>query len=211
MARCAALALSKRFKIYATFIFMKVMFVLLLSCYSLVSFSQAQKKTSAVPGDTDSIFWSPGRKLQAGDYKGAPETGSRFGAVSIFPIICNYETDSTSHDLQFHVYAYFDRNASWIKPENKNDPDLLSHEQVHFDIVEVYVRIIKQRIREYQQQGKKKEADYVQLVNTLLDEEEETQRRYDEETDLSRNEVQQKLWAAKVGALLKTKAIRQFK
>ncbi len=188
---------------------MKMLFLLLLLLPGY--FCAAQNKVQETTHLTDSIFWRPDYKLQARDYKGTPEPGSRFGAVSIFPIICHYETDSITQQLRFRVYSFFDIKASWIKAENRNDKDLLEHEQVHFDIVEIYVRIIKQRIREYQRQGKKKEEDYVSLINALLDEEEQAQQHYDEETDLSRNEAQQKRWAGKVKALLRQKDIRQFK
>lgn len=178
---------------------------LLLCCFK--TFAQQQSKAKK----SDTLYWSPSYQLRAEDYEGVPELASGFDAISIFPIVCDYYMDSTTNSLKFNIYSFFEHSSSWINPEKREDRDLLQHEQLHFDIVELYTRIIKQRIREYQAQGRKKEEDYVDLINTLLNEEGETQIRYDTETDLSRNDAKQKLWTQKVKVLLTKKQIRQFK
>ena len=45
----------------------------------------------------------------------------------------------------FEIFTFFDPRESWVKSEKKS-ADLLKHEQLHFDIAELFARRLKKRL-----------------------------------------------------------------
>lgn len=99
--------------------------------------------TEALRRNTDTICWSPGLKLKWSDFRG-PVQASPFSAES--NCVFNYTafTKMTGSVLEIHItmYASFNCQSSWVKPELKRDT-LLLHEQLHFDICEREIRKLK--------------------------------------------------------------------
>ena len=89
------------------------------------------------------------------DFKGNPqEDYINFGNRTSENIIHKLGTISKSIDLTyinshgsttFNIYAGMNTKDSWIK--NKNDTITLKHEQGHFDICEIYARILRRDIK----------------------------------------------------------------
>lgn len=82
--------------------------------------------------------------------------------------------------------AYFNPDESWVQRDNQTAP-LLAHEQLHFDIAELYARKMRQKMFQYvgmnaEEFAKRKLSDEVKKIyrdyyNEMTDE----QKRYDTE------------------------------
>jgi hypothetical protein len=106
----------------------------------------------AVPGlaaqdrGSDFLEWREGAKLRWDDFRGpiGPADPSYQGAASHLSIAIRLSCTNNVPDL--HVSAEFDRNRSWARPNMT--AGLLEHEQVHFDIAELYARRTRVEWRE---------------------------------------------------------------
>jgi predicted secreted Zn-dependent protease len=80
--------------------------------------------------------------------------------------------------------------------------ELLRHEQLHFDIFELYARKIRKYLSEYSNpQGM--EQQMKKAVNLLIAEQEKVNLQYDTESVHSTNKPMQKKWESKVTEELK--------
>jgi hypothetical protein len=101
------------------------------------------------------IPWSEDRKLTGDDFLGTPGVyPENFGRQKLDdraytwgePKLQSYDFEKvTSVICQYQItkinsIGMFNRNQSWIKEEVSKDPDVLNHEQGHFDILEIYAR-----------------------------------------------------------------------
>lgn len=91
-----------------------------------------------------SIVWYPERRLRVSDFRG--DTAARpFRAASFCGI--TYHGNYVGRRIILIVEANFDHKGSYFK-HGDDDLNVLSHEQVHFDIAEVHARILRKRISE---------------------------------------------------------------
>lgn len=103
------------------------------------------------PEQGDTIRWNADYKLKWNDFKGTNKSGSPFSAESN----CMYSTKSTpsfSGDtmiLRLIVHPCFTRSGSWVKTGSEQD-SLLIHEQLHFDLCELYGRKFRKSAMELQ-------------------------------------------------------------
>lgn len=96
-------------------------------------------------------------------------------------------------EVAFEVVTYFYPAISWYQPA-LCDSLILSHEQLHFDISELYARKLKKRLlaQTYIYGNVKSNVKSIyQHNNKLLD---DFQNKYDEETNFSRNREKQEAW-----------------
>lgn len=100
------------------------------------------------------LYWTPAR-LVAADfqgrkrskdtifiYRGARSDVHRYGTISTAIDVRVKRTGSTTH---YTIRAVMNQNASWIMAGD--DPVALRHEQGHFDITEIYTRIMRRELR----------------------------------------------------------------
>ena len=108
------------------------------------------------------ILWSSNRKLKFEDFKGKQKEFSFFEkALST----CAIKSKGHINDIGipvFDIKAVFVTNESWIV---QKDSLMLKHEQVHFDIAEVYARKIRKAIDSLA----KLEVSNVDLYKTILE------------------------------------------
>lgn len=97
--------------------------------------------------------------------------------------------------IEYNVFPLFDRQKSWVF---EKDPDLLAHEQLHFDIAELYARKIRQKVATLQSQNNKDLSHYNNEINKLLTESNEMDLKYDMETLHGGISVKQSEWGDKV-------------
>ncbi|HYV90790.1 MAG TPA: DUF922 domain-containing protein [Chitinophagales bacterium] len=162
--------------------------MLLLSLFLILSFEKSFSLT-------DEIRWQESRRLTFSDFRGHVPLGTSWAASTSSAIHFGYET--TNGVLSnVVVYASFNPEKSWMK---KNLAVVLAHEQLHFDITEVFTR------KFYHEVMKKSSASKNEL-NVLFQKEnkdcEEMQRQYDDETDHGTIEDEQVKWVEKVSAML---------
>ncbi|MCS6990968.1 MAG: DUF922 domain-containing protein [Chitinophagales bacterium] len=82
------------------------------------------------------VVWSAHRPLTYADFRGRIPSNSPWAATTRSTIRFSYETVNGAL-TQWEVRATFDPQASWMRVK---EPAVLQHEQLHFDITEVYAR-----------------------------------------------------------------------
>lgn len=102
------------------------------------------------------------------------------------------------------VYSYMDPSLSGVRPAGNSDY-ALAHEQLHFDISELYARKIQAVLRELEVEGDDPvrvrfdlEGRLWELRGELLGELTETQSRYDRECSHGMHKRKQKSWKSKI-------------
>jgi len=156
--------------------------LLLLSCLVGKAFAQ------------DTIYWSPGYKLQWTDFKGTPDNTVEYAAITESGIAYSYSYTGTS--FTFKVVAFFAKYKSW-KTEKVNS-NTLKHEQGHFDITEIFAQKLKTELKKLIPKRITLENDMAILFKKILSEKEEMQKRYDAETQFGTNQVIQVKWLDKI-------------
>ena len=150
--------------------------------------------TVEVSQEKDAIPWQPDRKLSWADFKGTPPGGKRVAATTASGISYSYKTMESNgrYKLDYEVTALFYPHQSWYHRE-LCDSVVLSHEQLHFDISELYARRMRQ-IMGRRTFGPNVRAEVRKIFKELNGELSEFQDRYDRETDFSRDREAQAFW-----------------
>jgi hypothetical protein len=141
------------------------------------------------------ILWEKNKKLTYKDFKGVPNPNEAHSGNTEceFNYFCKYE----KKQLKISSKVLFDTENSWLK---LNDASLLSHEQVHFDIAEVHIRLFRQRCNNF----RFTKADFrtqIDSIFNLTDTDcDALQQKYDTETKNGRMTSKQKIWFAKIAS-----------
>ncbi|MDY2587210.1 DUF922 domain-containing protein [Winogradskyella aquimaris] len=143
----------------------------------------------------DTITWNDTRKLSWEDFKADPNPNSEAVALTASGITFGYSLKTSGKrivDYTTSVEAHFYPKKSWYLSEKAND-HILAHEQLHFDITELYVRKFRQQLDRLviNQNIKTQMGQIHQAINEALD---KTQKTYDEQTNHSINIEAQKYW-----------------
>ncbi len=146
----------------------------------------------------ETIEWSADRKLTWADFKGRVPESDRAAAVTASGITYRFSTLYKNGELKvdFKVTTYFYPNKSWYQP-HLCDTFILGHEQLHFDISELYAQKMRDRLAKKSFTENVKEE--VKLIyREILEELEVYQDLYDQQTNFSRDSIQQSLWNNKI-------------
>lgn len=152
----------------------------------------------------ESIRWSPDYQLQWSDFKGKPEKHTGAVAITASGLSVGLTARTLKNkliDYSATVEAHFYPQQSWYL-KDQVDNTVLAHEQLHFDITELYARKLRQRIDQtHFTINIKKELE---TLRKQADKElKETQEQYDLECDYSRIPEAQKQWRVYVNQELK--------
>jgi len=123
------------------------------------------------------LEWNPFYRLSWSDFSGKPNTESHADAASVVRIVA--KPFRFGGRLHSDVRAYFNRTKSWRRDVSDK---LLAHEQLHFDIAELYARKIRKRIDELMALGVRDPERIQREVTKLLEESNGVDTRYDAET-----------------------------
>ncbi len=167
---------------------MKILLVIIFLCANFLNKSFAQ----------DTIHWKPNSKLKWEDFQGMPDSSSVYKAVTIADLGSVLSYNNSSFNVK--VTCAFDKQKSWTLSTGQN---LLSHEQGHFDIAELFARKLRKAFKEYIFNPQTIEADYNKIFSRIKTERAKMNALYDKETNLSRNKSKQNYWDKKIGAELK--------
>lgn len=103
----------------------------------------------------------------------------------------------TENILHYQVQAFFSLKQSWFLKEAQGDSALLRHEQLHFNITELYARKIRKLLAEFKNPcGKEKEIRVI--VDSLKQAERDENNLYDTQSVHSTNKDMQKKWEEKI-------------
>jgi hypothetical protein len=153
--------------------------------------------------DYETISWEPGERLSWSDFKGKIPTSSRAAATTASGITYRYSANGNRDDFEvnFKIDTHFYPNKSWYNPE-LCDAVILGHEQLHFDISEIYARKLKKRLNESSFNRSNVRAKVRKIYNQINNELNDFQNKYDRETNFSRNREQQLIWNEKIASEL---------
>jgi hypothetical protein len=152
--------------------------------------------------DDESIQWSPQHRLSWTDFRGKPLKTAYAAATTASGISYQFSTMETDgkYELDYTVTTYFYPTKSWYQPE-VCDEVILSHEQLHFDISELFSRKMRKLLTEANF-TKKDKAEVKAMYRRIIKELEDFQNLYDHETNFSRDRKQQFIWNKKIAEAL---------
>ncbi|HRH66252.1 MAG TPA: hypothetical protein PLU53_08145, partial [Bacteroidia bacterium] len=162
-----------------------------------------RQEESEKEGKKDTVRWSEAYRLNWEDFKSPVDRNSPFSAQShcLFDYKAVPSFNNQVMVLTISLFACFAKKSSWVQADKKQE-SLLAHEQLHFDICELYIRQLRKKIS-----GIK--LDILEADNQLkvLFEEawkgyQEAQNLYDEETEHGIIADKQESWAVKISAQL---------
>lgn len=142
-----------------------------------------------------SIRWTNNQQLTWDDFTGQVNDTSKYDAECFAEIRYNY-TFYGPDDFEFDVYASFDKNSSWSR-KHKQSEGLLKHEQMHFNIAQLFAEKIKNQFENYFYTASYSEQ-ILQIFNLKKAEYQAMQLQYDEETNHSLNREKQKEWEERI-------------
>ena len=149
-----------------------------------------------VQDDEPVLSWNESYQLSWSDFKAKPNNNVSAVAITASGITFGFSIRQTDKNevvsFTSEVQAHFYPEQSWYKME-RADNHILGHEQLHFNITELYARKFRYRISQLKVSNSVKG----QLKKTHIDinaELSQMQNKYDNETDYSINFESQATW-----------------
>lgn len=148
-----------------------------------------------VIADDEVISWQDSSKLTWNEFKATPKKNLSAVALTASGITFEYSVkEKNSQIVSFNakVDAYFYPNKSWVNKKDATD-HILAHEQLHFDITELYARKFRMQISQLKisKNLKSQLRDlHIDINNRLA----VAQNLYDKESDNSVNMEYQAKW-----------------
>lgn len=158
------------------------------------------------------INWSP-KPLTWANYREISDTtviknisAKKINAKAATTTAITASFQCLGHELHYEVRALFSIKQSWLLKGSKGDSSLLRHEQIHFNITELYARKIRKLLAEYKKPcGKENEVQVI--IDSLKRAEINENNLYDIESVHNTNKKMQKKWELKIkNDLIKTQA-----
>ena len=163
---------------------------------SILFFSLVFVQSTFAQNDNDGIVYWTGKSLSWNDFAGSPEYEDIYDAHS--KLLLSFTADLTDDILIVTTSAGFEPKHSWVK-RNKRSEYLLDHEKLHFDICELYRRILNQHLAELQTISfSKAEKTLSRVFDEVFAQYQKEQRAYDQETDHSVIKIEQSKWNQKI-------------
>jgi hypothetical protein len=150
--------------------------------------------------DEEIITWTQKQKLLWGNFKGEPKYNTSAVAITASGLTYLYssKTYSNSDKIEYtvNVSAQFYPEKSWYLKKRVNDT-VLGHEQLHFDITELYSRKFRKRVKntKFTKNGQQEIAEIYQQINKELS---AMQNEYDNGSNYSRHYDGQVRWQKRI-------------
>jgi hypothetical protein len=144
------------------------------------------------------LRWNANKRLNWSDYKATPNPDSDAAASTSTILSIEYKMSSSS--FGYVIKSYFSKTRSWGLHKT---PYILSHEQGHFDIAEIFARKLHKEMSNYVFNKKTYQKELKKIYAEISEEKDEMQNEYDKETNHSINKEKQAAWLKKIETLLK--------
>ena len=135
--------------------------------------------------ETGVIYWENSRYLSWRDFKAHPLSGTKHIAKSA----CGISIKRSNNKNGYIIKAYFIPERSWYI-KNKISENTLRHEQLHFDIAELFACKMKKHFLKVNLSFENIKHDFDSLFLTY----EQFQQTYDKETCHGTNHTKQNNW-----------------
>lgn len=168
-----------------------------ISLFALTAFILSTSFSSQ-ERDSHYIYWDQ-RKLTWDDFKGRRPSSTPYTASTSSAIQFGFSGENST--IQCSILTLFDPKDSWKKKEVTDH--LLNHEQRHFDITEIYARVLRKAVHEttfknYNTLSTELQKIYQKAVSDCN----KFQDLYDRETDHSKKKDDQAAWDLKIDTML---------
>lgn len=147
--------------------------------------------------DEELLTWNAAKKLTWKDYKGSPDTNSDAAASTTTYISIEYNI--TNNSFGYKIQMRFSKTRSWGLHKTEY---ILSHEQGHFDIAEIFARKLHKTMSAYTFDKRSYQKELKKIYDDILEEKEKMQDDYDNETRHSINKEKQAEWLTKIKEML---------
>ena len=148
----------------------------------------------------DTISWSKVRKLKWEDFCSTVPKNHPHQASTHSGIYNSFYTKGDS--IKFTIRADFYSMKSWVKKDQKTK-SLLRHEQLHFDITELFARKFRKALTEMYWTKSNLSNNFNKLYKTTREACTKYQELYDAETDHSKKKEKQRVWEERIERELK--------
>ncbi len=147
--------------------------------------------------DEELIPWSSYRRLHWDDFRSEPKKNTDAVASTSTSLGIAYQVKNSL--LIYQITCNFSKTKSWGLVKTAY---ILSHEQGHFDITEIYARKLHQALQSYGFNRKNYKQDVNRVYQKIITEKEAFQELYDYQSDHSRNKKEQAAWLLIIKKLL---------
>lgn len=133
------------------------------------------------------------------DFKGVPPQGAHHFASVNCGMGYSFSSKKINGNIKVNVEvtSYFYPQLSWKKNLDEDNMLLLAHEQLHWDISELYARKLREAFTKYvPQKNVKKEIDFI--FQKFEEERQRVQSTYDKETNHGLLKEMQATWSLKI-------------
>lgn len=162
--------------------------------FSIVLLSFLILGSSNKPKD-DVIYWSDDRPLTWSDFQGDPNYD--YGDISALTSSGILHFKGCENDkIIYEIKAYFEKDYSWVKEEALTDHHL-QHEQIHFDITQLYAKKLKNALDKKEFRCGE-EAQFDSFVQDFMMKWQKAQINYDLYSHYSMKHPEQSEWKHKV-------------
>lgn len=149
------------------------------------------------------VEWST-RRLTWEQYTG-PINPRSSGIASTYSYMDMHIVSVNSDSAEVNLVAVFLPNESWVSYKEET---VLSHENGHFDITELYARILRKKIKETVFSATQFKSQLRKIYFEYDDKMDKYHDKYDDETEGSMNGKQQDTWEEKIK--LKLEELKDF-
>jgi hypothetical protein len=155
--------------------------------------------TSNVFAQDEEKPWRAGEQLSWSDFKGEPDFEHPYAAITYSGMSYGFSAEIVNGKVwvTYNVKSFFVANKSWVKRWYSKDKKLLKHEQLHFDITELFARKFRKRLSDMSFTENVK-SEIKKVYQDITAEKVKLQKLYDIETDHSKNAIAQKKWQIKI-------------
>ena len=150
----------------------------------------------------NAVEWTPEIELKWSDFNGTPNEKSIIAAVTASGISYTFNAMEREgyYEVDYSINTFFYPAQSWYRPQ-MCDELVLSHENLHFDITELYARKMRKEMDQTRFTENVRE-EIKAIYHKILKELAGFQDRYDTETDFSRNRTAQLRWNQEISIAL---------
>lgn len=169
--------------------------VLMLSlCLTAVLTAEAQNKTK----EGNEIPWSVNRPLIWDDFKGSNAEANKSQAALVRTrISLDTKVSKDQDSVLVIIEALMVKNRSW-KLRTTDSEYCLKHEQLHFDIAELFARKFRKQVSEMIPDKRTFNEKLSKMMKRIDKELSAMQNQYDKETNHSLIKEKQEVWNKKV-------------
>lgn len=144
--------------------------------------------------ESNSLQWDAARKLAWNDFKSTPDNNSSNAALTSSTVSFKYNYDSEK-GFGYTIACLFEKNSSWGRVKTDY---ILSHEQGHFDIAEIFARKLNKTAKAYSFNKATARQDVPAIYQQIMKDLAAMQQQYDDETNYSRDKEEQAAWKIKI-------------